>query len=349
MPQDTWEWNQFGWQEIDTVGPPGRAGFGMCYDQAQGLVILFGGWNLSDGYLSDTWIWNGMYWINLNIPGPAARSDFAMTYDQGSQSVILFGGADDENLYGDTWQWNELGWTLVDSLGPAPRVFPSMANVPDYQICLLFGGQAGYNGEVLGDAWVRVGSIWIELVGDNPSPRVGQMMAFDPTWGTDWSIILFGGQDALAANEYYDDTWEFDGWSWYLTNIGEPSARSMGEMVYHDSLEKVILIGGEDDSQVFHEMWAYPSFDMPCQYAIGDANGSNTFTGLDVTYSVRYFKGGPPPSYSCECPSGSGHSWFVAGDVNGSCSFSGLDVTYMVRYFKGGAAPEACPDCLPGR
>jgi hypothetical protein len=83
-----------------------------------------------------------------------------------------------------------------------------------------------------------------------------------------------------------------------------------------------------------------------CDYVIGDANNSHSFTGLDVTYSVRYFKGGPLPPYSCECTPG--HIWYVAGDVNGSCTFSGLDVTYMVRYFKGGAAPIPCPDCPPG-
>ncbi|HBC47369.1 MAG TPA: hypothetical protein DCZ43_10010, partial [candidate division Zixibacteria bacterium] len=82
-----------------------------------------------------------------------------------------------------------------------------------------------------------------------------------------------------------------------------------------------------------------------CHYVIGDANGSNTFTGLDVTYTVRYFKGGPAPAYSCECTPG--NTWYVSGDVNGSCSFTGLDVTYMVRYFKGGAGPIPCPSCPP--
>jgi hypothetical protein len=80
-------------------------------------------------------------------------------------------------------------------------------------------------------------------------------------------------------------------------------------------------------------------------YTPGDANGVGGFTGLDITYSVRYFKGGPLPPYSCDCPPHG--TWYVAGDVNGSCSFTGLDVTYMVRYFKGGLAPIPCPDCPP--
>jgi hypothetical protein len=87
-------------------------------------------------------------------------------------------------------------------------------------------------------------------------------------------------------------------------------------------------------------------FSPPCFYTPGDANGNGGFTGLDITYSVRYFKGGPHPSYSCDCPPHG--NWYVAGDVNGSCSFSGLDITYMVRFFKGGPGPIPCPDCPPG-
>ena len=82
-----------------------------------------------------------------------------------------------------------------------------------------------------------------------------------------------------------------------------------------------------------------------CAYIVGDANNSNSFNGLDVTYSVSYFKGGAAPPYQCECTPG--HTWFVAGDVNASCSFNGLDVTYMVSFFKGGSPCNACADCLP--
>jgi hypothetical protein len=84
-----------------------------------------------------------------------------------------------------------------------------------------------------------------------------------------------------------------------------------------------------------------------CSYVIGDANYNGAFNGLDVTYCVAYFKGGPPPPYECECTPG--RTWYVAGDVNQSCSFNGLDVTYMVAYLKGGPAPNPCPDCPPGR
>jgi hypothetical protein len=82
-----------------------------------------------------------------------------------------------------------------------------------------------------------------------------------------------------------------------------------------------------------------------CQYVVGDINNSGGYNGLDVTYSVSYFKGGTAPIYTCECTPG--NVWFVAGDVNAGCNFNGLDVTYGVAYLKGGPALIPCANCPP--
>jgi hypothetical protein len=86
-------------------------------------------------------------------------------------------------------------------------------------------------------------------------------------------------------------------------------------------------------------------FQADCHYAPGDINDSGEFNGLDVTYSVLYFKGGPEPPYQCECTMG--NTWHVAGDANGSCGFNGIDVTYMVAFLKGGPPLQFCTDCPP--
>jgi len=86
-------------------------------------------------------------------------------------------------------------------------------------------------------------------------------------------------------------------------------------------------------------------FSPQCDYVVGDANNSGDLNGLDVTFGVNYFKGGPQPPYECECTEGS--TWYVAGDVNGSCNYNGLDITYAVAYLKGGPDPVPCPDCPP--
>lgn len=82
-----------------------------------------------------------------------------------------------------------------------------------------------------------------------------------------------------------------------------------------------------------------------CDYVVGDVNGSSNYNGLDITYGVSFLKGGPAPTYSCECTPG--NTWYVSGDVNGSCNYNGLDITYGVSYFKGGPGPIPCPDCSP--
>lgn len=87
------------------------------------------------------------------------------------------------------------------------------------------------------------------------------------------------------------------------------------------------------------------SFQADCHYTPGDVNDSGNFDGLDVVYSVSFFKGGQAPPYQCECTYND--TWFVSGDVNQSCNFNGLDVTYMVYYLKGGPSLQFCPDCPP--
>jgi hypothetical protein len=83
-----------------------------------------------------------------------------------------------------------------------------------------------------------------------------------------------------------------------------------------------------------------------CEYVIGDINASEHLNGLDVTYGVAYFKGGPEPPYYIEC--WPGYWLFAAGDVNGSCTFNGLDILALVNYFKGYLADlTPCASCPP--
>jgi uncharacterized repeat protein (TIGR01451 family) len=82
-----------------------------------------------------------------------------------------------------------------------------------------------------------------------------------------------------------------------------------------------------------------------CDVLPGDANDDMAVNGLDVVFSVNFFKGGMTPPIFCDCPPRG--VVYASADANGSCEFNGIDVTYMVNYFKGrGEAPLACPDCL---
>ncbi len=111
---------------------------------------------------------------------------------------------------------------------------------------------------------------------------------------------------------------------------------------YQDATIDFILVTDGANSEVSAVM---SPLSVPCEYVVGDVNGNGVRNGLDVVYGVTYFKGGPPPPYSCECTLG--NTWFVSGDANASCNFNGLDISYLVSYFKGGPAPIPCPDCPP--
>jgi hypothetical protein len=83
----------------------------------------------------------------------------------------------------------------------------------------------------------------------------------------------------------------------------------------------------------------------PCDYMLGDINGSGSVIGSDVTFAVRYFKGvGAVPPDSCYDVrvTRPGGFLYVAGDVNASCSFAGSDVTRLVSFFKGAAVLQNC-------
>jgi hypothetical protein len=87
-----------------------------------------------------------------------------------------------------------------------------------------------------------------------------------------------------------------------------------------------------------------------CPYIPGDANGNGTFNGLDLTYLVAYFKGGPPPpGPNCHpyCPN-QPDPFYAAADFNGDCEVNGLDITFFMAFSKG-RYPNIryCPDCPP--
>ena len=88
----------------------------------------------------------------------------------------------------------------------------------------------------------------------------------------------------------------------------------------------------ETDSELTEATTPLTSYMYSClffvDYYAGDANGSGTVNGLDVTYLVAYIKGnGPDPDP------------LLSGDANGDCQVNGLDVSYLINYSKGGSEP----------
>jgi photosystem II stability/assembly factor-like uncharacterized protein len=193
---------------------------------------------------------------------------------------------------------------------------------------------------------------------DFPTPDTGYAVGFDGTavkttnaglswveltvgYGVELLDVSFGTADTGTAAGAFGfilrtvdggQSWDFQdaGLSTHLRGVQFITA-DIGYVVGDSGIILYTTTGGEPP--------------VGCDYSPGDANNSGFTNGLDVTYLVAFFKGGPEPPLTCPCHP---HGYlYVAADANGTCDVNGLDVTYLVSYFKGGPGIIPCPDCPP--
>lgn len=232
-----------GWLRVATGEPPSRLLHQSATDYIRGRVVLFGGVPASQ----DVWEFNGSSWYSITpaectytgmCPGP--RNHFALSFD--GNSVLLFGGGWTE-IRNDTWAWNGQDWVeRTPSNAPSARNQHAMAYDEARRVIVLFGGADAQN-NYLGDTWEWSGGNWVFRTNGGPAPRVGHALAYDASRG---ATVLFGG-DVRPANDgqVYGDTWEWDGTTWSLRSTTGPSPRIYHAMAYHETLEVVVLHGGQ--------------------------------------------------------------------------------------------------------
>ncbi len=150
---DLWEYRDGVWNRIETAtSPPLRSlsgalpGFGLAYDLARDLLVLFGG----DG-TNQTWVYDGHDWRRVPSPrSPLPRSLPEMAYDPMRKVTVLFGGRYESltppqpivKFFNDTWEFDGKTWQAVDSLGdPPPSSDGTMAFDPARRLIVDFGGR----------------------------------------------------------------------------------------------------------------------------------------------------------------------------------------------------------------
>lgn len=117
-PTDTWEWDGVSWSRVAETGPAGRVGHSMSYDEARGVVVLFGGNLFDSNFATDTWEWNGATWTRAAAPGarPPGRQDASQVFDPASGLTILSGGrTGNVDFFDDTWAFDGTNWLPVAS------------------------------------------------------------------------------------------------------------------------------------------------------------------------------------------------------------------------------------------
>jgi len=195
-------------------GPQGPQRFehSMAYDEARGVVVLFGGrcgW--ASGALKDeTWEWDGVAWTQRSAqhaPSPRARS--VMCYDAARGVCVLFGGVTAAGIDGETWEWDGIDWSLRSlATAPTPRSLATMVYDPSRSVSVLFGGNEGNNCPS-GETWEYDGQTWLLRATTGPQARTSAASAYS---SVDGAVLLFGGQCCCPAT--LSDTWLWDGAAW---------------------------------------------------------------------------------------------------------------------------------------
>lgn len=208
---ETWEWDGGNWLQKHTLHSP-TAGdhVEMAFDEARGRIVLFGGYDRTQGAQSATWLYDGTDWQKVEPPqSPSPRYYHAMTYDPKRQRVVMFGGASpDRGQLNDLWEWDGMTWNQVDrAVQPRARVLHQFVYLARYGGCVLFGGAAGES-EYLNDSWLWSGTDWAQLETPvAPTERAAHGMASSTTGGP---VVLFGGYNVQAGpdpSDFRGDTW----------------------------------------------------------------------------------------------------------------------------------------------
>ncbi|HEY2598854.1 MAG TPA: kelch repeat-containing protein [Candidatus Dormibacteraeota bacterium] len=197
-----------------TIPPAARAGAGVAYDQAHGLMVIFGGETGPSPALNETWTWDGKTWVRENpAASPSARRDVAMAYDEAHHDVVLFGG--DINAtrglaaVNDTWTWNGSTWQQMHPEHAPSTGGGEMAFDPITRTVLLFRLTQSNGSET----WSWNGSDWkLVYSGGGPSDTSGTMASDGQ------QLLVFGGTGSPVGGRYLTQTWAWDGSRWSLLN-----------------------------------------------------------------------------------------------------------------------------------
>jgi galactose oxidase-like protein len=96
------------------------------------------------------------------------------------------------------------------------------------------------------------GLLWVQRQNMGPVPRAWHDLAFDPGRAR---MMLFGG---ISDNDFFGDTWEWDGRLWCQVADTGPSPRRDHAMAYDFARRRILLFGGvRHDGTLMADTWAW--------------------------------------------------------------------------------------------
>ncbi|MBL8897586.1 MAG: hypothetical protein JNM84_08160 [Planctomycetes bacterium] len=197
---ETWIFDGAAWRQSFPVHKPGALlGAGLAFDEARGVVLLFGGMFAGVGLSDQTWQWDGVDWTQLSpATRPTPRIKPGLAYDKKRSRIVLFGGVPQLR---DHWEWDGSNWIAITPAQLPPLgQSPALAYDDARERLVAFG--LGANSD---EHWEWDGVTWRRRTpAQLPTPRMEAAMAFDETRRC---LVLYGGQ-LSSVGQIYSDTWE---------------------------------------------------------------------------------------------------------------------------------------------
>ena len=295
---DTWEFDGTHWSQAATaslVTPSPRLGAAMAFDEARGVVVLFGGGATGTTPTDETWQFDGTNWRQLGLTTmPPARQGHTMTHDAARGRTILFGGFEPGigSFGSDTWEWDGATWQqIVTATVPATAIFPSMTFFEPHGIAVMTGSNGVASQPVR--TWIFDGMDW--SAGPTAPAALGgrqaQAITFDPIREM---VVLFGGaRIGFGGASPLQDTWELSTQATFdsfgtgcslgsatpeLTAVANsrPQIGSALRLEVSPAGSQVLFVAGLSDA-------TYPGGSLPLDLSLLGMPGCELLTSIDFT------------------------------------------------------------------
>jgi uncharacterized repeat protein (TIGR01451 family) len=263
-------WSMYEWEQLYPYGssPPGTAGHTAIYDEANQQMVTFGGCCfITDTHVLDLTSGNEN-WEQLLPPGPSPwlESGHAAVSDAENDHMIVWGGkwATADTYALELTPCNEK-WMNLTIAGAPPR--RRMGHTAIYDATnrrvIIFAGYIGEPPYFVNDVWALYLPLgeerWQEILPPDPlpPPRAGPTAIYD---AANQRMIVFGGVDFYWRT--LNDVWALyltpgeERWEQIFPSGSPPVSRVEHTAVYDPDHERMIMFGGYNDHNYFHDVWA---------------------------------------------------------------------------------------------
>ncbi len=237
----TWEWDQSGWQMVDSGAPGPISSMSFVYDPSAKTCVSIGGFHQNKGDVDEVWMWDGASWNLFDAEVPTIRMSATMTFDHVHQQMIVFSGCVGNTYPSDTWVFADNNWQKIADKGPPGICRGAMFYDEVRQKPVVFGGSFS-GGDRTNAMYEWTNNHWISVDQGRSVPvaRSNITIVYDSHRKR---AVLYGGASEEGVLE---DLWEWDGKQWEkIEKSGDwPGPREVYGLVYHGQLKEVFLYGG---------------------------------------------------------------------------------------------------------